>query len=163
MQVHYCSAQELRNAALPLQNLLYLVHLHEARKGPRLPKIRERRMVNFVQLRAGITRKLNHTTPAYIDQMLMRDYLRNTTLEVCFWSVLCLLNHLLCSFLTTHLLFSSSKIRIAKTNVFVTSQILIQKYGLLTFKPMQTTCTAHQTLLLNNHQKKCTFKTEVKH
>lgn len=31
----YSSAQELRNAALPLQNLLYFVHLHEARKGPK--------------------------------------------------------------------------------------------------------------------------------
>lgn len=73
------SAQELRNAALPLQNLLYFVHLHEARKGPRLPVIWEKGMVNFVWLRAGITRKLNHKTPACIDQMPWRDYLHNTT------------------------------------------------------------------------------------
>lgn len=35
--------------------------------------------------------------------------------------------------------------------VSVTPQILIQKHRLLTIKPMQTTCTAHQTVLLSNH------------
>lgn len=53
MYMHYHSVQELRNATLPLENMLYFLHLHEARKGPRLPMIWEK------ALRAGLTRKLN--------------------------------------------------------------------------------------------------------
>jgi len=81
MYMHYCGAQELTCASLPLQNLLYLVHLHEARKGRRLPMIWEKKMVDFVWQRAGMTRKLNHKTPACVDQMHRRGYLRNRPLK----------------------------------------------------------------------------------
>lgn len=77
----------------------------------------ERGMVNFIWLRAVVTRKLNHKTPACIDQVPKRDYLHENNTWSMFLPILCLLNHLLCSFLTTHLLFSSSNIRITKMNM----------------------------------------------
>lgn len=51
-----CRAQELRNGALPLQNLLGFMHLHEARKGLSLPVIWEKGVATSAWLTAGITR-----------------------------------------------------------------------------------------------------------
>lgn len=51
-----CRAQELRNAALPLQNLLGFMHLHEAREGLSLPVIWEKGVATSAWLTAGITR-----------------------------------------------------------------------------------------------------------
>lgn len=93
-------------------------------RGPRLIVIGKRAWKKiFFWLRTGITRKSSHKTPACIDEVPMREHfyvvLHNTTLEVCFWSVLCLPSNLVCSFVAVHLLFSPSKLKPTKINVFM--------------------------------------------